>query len=149
MGYQILQDDPDEYEVIEYPSFADERALHRLLVRASTSIVPQAQKEELCKKWGWDVEEACSEEVTGHVQYHLELAQVIFKDADGITGADTGQLRPGKIQEARMDFIRGCQGRSGGLDSASQQGLMQAMRSLLGQSEATTGTEVGASTETR
>lgn len=147
MGYQILQDDPTEYEVIEYPSFADERALHRLLVRASTSIVPQAQKEELCEKWDWDAEEACSEEVTGHIQYHLELAQVIFKDADGITGADTGQLRPGKIQEARMDFIQGCQGRSSGQGSASQQGLMQAMKSLLDRSNLTSETEPN--TETR
>jgi hypothetical protein len=149
MGYQILQDDPTEYEVIEYPSFADERALHRLLVQTDTAIVPQAQKEELCEKWGWDVEEACSEEITDYVDYHVELTRVILKDADGITKDRADQLRPGKIQEARMDFIEGCQGRSGGLDSASRQGLMQAMRSLLGQSEVTTGTEAGASTETR
>lgn len=147
MGYQILQDDPTEYEVIEYPSFADERALHRLLVRAGTSIVPQAQKEELCEKWGWEPDKACSEEVTGHIQYHLELAKVILKGADDLTQDDADRLRPGKIQEARMDFIQGCQGRSGGQGGASQQGLMQVMKSLLGQSNLTSETE--ANTEMR
>jgi hypothetical protein len=140
MGYQILQGDPTEYEVIEYPSFADERAFSRLLVKTDKAIVPRDQKEELCGKWGWDPETACSQDVVGYVDYHLELAKTILKDADGLTQDDADKLRPGKIQEARMDFIHGCQGRSDGQGSGSPQGLMAAMRSLLAQNGTQTAT---------
>jgi len=98
MGYQILQGDPTEYEVIEYPSFADEREFSRLLVKTDEAIVARDQKEELCEKWGWDPETACSEEVVGYVDYHLELAKTILKDAGGLTDEDAERLRPGKIQ---------------------------------------------------
>ena len=135
MGYQILQGDPTEYEVIEYPSFADEREFSRLLVKTDEAIVARDQKEELCEKWGWDPETACSEEVVGYVAYHLELAKTILKDAGGLTDEDAERLRPGKIQEARMDFIQGCHGRSDGQGSGSPRGLMAAMRSLLAEGE--------------
>jgi len=140
MGYQILQGDPTEYEVIEYPSFADEREFSRLLVKTDEAIVARDQKEELCEKWGWDPETACSEEVVGYVDYHLELAKTILKDAGGLTDEDAERLRPGKIQEARMDFIQGCHGRSDGQGSGSPRGLMAAMRSLLAQGETQTAT---------
>jgi hypothetical protein len=144
MGYQILQGDPTEYEVIEYPSFADERAFTRLLLRTDTNIVSQQEKEDLCKKWAWDPEEVCSEGVSGYVEYHLQLAKTILQGTDSLTREDAEHLRPGKLQEARVDFIQGCQGRSDGQGSGSPQGLMAAMRSLLGQNEtqtATTGTD--------
>jgi len=140
MGYQILQGDPTEYEVIEYPSFADERAFTRLLLRTDTNIVSQQEKEELCKKWAWEPEEACSEEVSGYVDYHLELARTILQGTDDLTREDAEHLRPGKLQEARVDFIQGCQGKNDGQGSGSPQGLMAAMRSLLGQSETQTAT---------
>jgi len=140
MGYQILQGDPTEYEVIEYPSFADEREFSRLLVKTDEAIVPRDQKEELCEKWGWDPETACSQDVVGYVDYHLELAKTVLKDADGLTQNDADKLRPGKIQEARMDFIQGCQGKNGGQGSGSPQGLMAAMRSLLAQNGTQTAT---------
>lgn len=140
MGYQILQGDPTEYEVIKYPSFANEREFSRLLVKTDEAIVPRDKKEELCEKWGWDPETACAEDVVGYVDYHLELAKSIFKDAEGLTEEDAERLRPGKIQEARMDFIQGCQGRSDAQANASPQGLMTAMRSLLAQGETQTAT---------
>jgi hypothetical protein len=138
MGYQILQGDPTEYEVIEYPSFADEREFSRLLVNTDEAIVPRDQKEELCEKWGWDPETACSQDIVGYVDYHLELAKTILKGTDSLTQDDADQLRPGKIQEARMDFIQGCHGRSDGQANGSAQGLMAAMRSLLARSETQT-----------
>jgi hypothetical protein len=140
MGYQILQGDPTEYEVIEYPSFADERAFTRLLLRTDTTIVSEQEKEELCQKWAWDSEEVCTEDVSGYVDYHLELAKTILKGTDSLTQEDAERLRPGKLQEARVDFIQGCQGRSDAQGSGSPQGLMAAMRSLLGQNETQTAT---------
>lgn len=147
MGYQILQGDPTEYEVIEYPSFADEREFSRLLVKTDEAIVSRPQKKNLCEKWGWDVEEVCSEKVSGYVQYHAKLAQIIFQDAPQLSQGDADQLLPGKIQEARADFTQGCRGRSVGQDSGFRQDLMAAMKSLLAQNSQTSKTEA-ATTET-
>jgi hypothetical protein len=146
MGYQILSGDPKEYSVPEYPSFADERALNRLLVQAATNIVSQAQKEDICEKWGWEAEEVCCEEVTGHVEYHLELARVIFEGGDELAKDDAERLQPGKIQEARADFIQGCQGRSDELAGASMQGVQRMVQSLLGRSNTSSETESKATT---
>jgi len=54
-------------------------------------------------------------------------------------------MRPGLVQEARADFIEGCQGRTGEQPDASMQGL-KAMASLLGQNGQTTETESEATT---
>jgi len=147
MGYQILQGDPTQYEVIEYPSFADEREFSRLLVNTGEAIVSRQQKENLCEKWGWDAEEVCSEEVNGYVEYHAKLAQVIFQAPPQLSQDDADQLLPGKIQEARADFTQGCRGRSVGQDGGFSQDLMAAMKSLLAQNSQTSKMEA-ATTET-
>jgi len=126
-------------EVVEYPSFADERAFHRLLVSASTDLVDEEAKDRICEKWGWDEAEK-SEDVDGYIEYHMRVAEVIFKDGERIQNYDRDQIRPGAIQDARVDFIKGCQGRQNGPQGDSTQAL-QMMASLLaqnGMSKATT-----------
>lgn len=149
MSYQILQDSTKEFSVPEYPTLSDERAFNRLLVKAGTRIVPQPQKEDICDKWGWDLEGVCSEEVSGHVEYHLELARVIFENGDELTEDDAESLQAGKIQEARTDFIQGCQGREPAQDGSSMQDAMSAVQSLIGQNGASTETESSPSTAGR
>jgi len=130
-SYQIVQGDPTEYSVPEYPSFADEKRFHRLLVRADERIVPPDQKEQICEKWGWG-EEAIREEVKGYQEYNQALVEVIFEQE---VTADPDRLRPGAIQDARMDFIQGCQGRSDGQENSSLGDLMTAVASLAAQDE--------------
>jgi len=119
--------------VKEYPSFADERAFHRLLVSASTDLVADQVKDRICEKWSWDQEEK-SEDVSGYIEYHMQVAEVIFKNGERIRNYDRSQIRPGAIQDARVDFIKGCQGRQNEQQGGSMQAL-QAMASLLGQNE--------------
>lgn len=149
MTYQIIQGSGKEFTVPEYPTLADERAFNRLLVKAGTRIVPQSQKEDICDKWGWDPEEVCSEEVSGHVEYHLELARVIFENGDELTEGDADNLKAGKVQEARTDFIQGCQGREPAQDGSSMQDALNAVRSLIGQREANSETTSSPSTGKR
>jgi len=125
-------------EVVQYPSFADERAFHRLLVSASTDLVEEKVKDRICEKWGWDEEEK-SEDVEGYIEYHMRVAEIVFQDGERIRKYDRDQIRPGAIQDARVDFIKGCQGRQSEQQNGSMQAL-QVMASLLGQNGATRAT---------
>jgi len=144
MGYQIVDGDPTEYEVIEYPSFKDERAFHQLLVQVDEWIFSREQKERVCKKWNWDPDEVIEETVGGYVDYHLALANVVFQGEVDVSDKD--RLRPGLIQEAREDFIDGCRGKSGGQSPDLSEGLMRMAESLLAQSDTSLETATEAST---
>lgn len=147
--YQIVNGSGAEFTVPEYPTLADERAFNRLLVKTADRIVPESQKEDICEKWGWDAKEVCTAEVSDHLEYHLELARVIFENGDELAQGDADQLLAGKIQEARADFIQGCQGRSDGPGASSMQALMSAVRSLIGPNGATSETTNSPSTDGR
>jgi len=136
--YQPIAGADVSMTVVEYPSFADERALHRLLVSASTDIVNEETKDRICEKWGWSEAEK-SEDVEGYINYHMQVAEVVFQGGERIQNYDRDQIRPGAIQDARADFISGCQGRQNGPQNGSMQAL-QALASLLGQSEVTKAT---------
>jgi len=136
--YQPIAGADVSMEVIEYPSFADERAFHRLLVSASTDIVDEQAKDRICEKWGWDKAEQ-SEDVGGYIEYHMRVAEIVFEEGERIWEYDLDQIRPGAIQDARVDFIKGCQGRQSEQQNGSMQAL-QVMASLLGQNEATRAT---------
>jgi len=138
--YQVVKGSDVEFTVPEYPTLAEERAFNRLLAKTADRIVPESQKEEICEKWGWDAEEVCTGEVADHLKYHLELARVIFENGNELTQGDADQLLVGKIQEARADFIQGCQGRSDGQGAFSMQALMSTVRSLIGPNAATSET---------
>jgi len=142
-SYQPISGSGKTFTVPEHPSFADERAFHRLLVSASEQIVPREQKERICEKWGWDPEVECTEEVTGYVEYHLELARVVFEGRGGIPEDHADKVKPGVIQEARVDFIEGCQGRQSEQPS-DWSGALQALATSLtgpGDTSTTTGTD--------
>ena len=136
--YQPISGADVSMEVVEYPSFADERAFHRLLVSASTDLVDDQVKDRICEKWGWDEAEKTGD-VQGYIDYHLEVAEIVFEDGGRIRNYDRENIRPGAIQDARADFIRGCQGRQSEQQGGSMQAL-QAMASLLGQNGATKAT---------
>jgi len=140
--YQPISGADVAMEVVEYPSFADERAFHRLLVSTSTDIVGEDAKDRICEKWGWDKAEQ-SEDVEGYIEYHMRVAEIVFQDGERIRNYDRDQIRPGAIQDARVDFIQGCQGRQNEPQNGSTQAL-EMMASLLAQngtSKATTGSD--------
>lgn len=136
-SYQILSGDDTEYEVPEYPSFADERELHRLLMRTDPSIAP-ANREQLRETHGWE-EGEFEVDITGRIEYHIELAKVVLEDASHLSAEEQGdRLRPGAVQDAREDFIQGCNGRSGGPGGSLMQALQAMEKSLSGPNGATT-----------
>jgi len=129
--YQPIAGADVSMQVVDYPSFADERAFHRLLVSASTDLVDESTKDRICEKWAWD-EAKKSEDVKGYIEYHMRVAEVVFQNGGRIRNYDRDQIRPGAIQDARADFIEGCQGRQSAPQSDSMQAL-RAMASLLAQ----------------
>jgi len=140
MGYKILANHERQFEVIEYPTHAQERAFNRLLVQSADHLVVESEKKRLCDKWGWEPDETMTGEITTRGEYHLELARLIFKDGDELDESAIDNMKPGKVQEARMDFIEGCEGKND--EQAVSSKLVQEMvRSLLGQNEAITETD--------
>lgn len=148
-SYQPISGSGKSFTVPEHPSFADERAFHRLLLSASEQIVPREQKERICEKWGWDPEVECTEEVDGYVEYHLELARVVFEDGDAVPADKADRLKPGVIQEARVDFIEGCQGRQSEQPSDWSGALQALAASLTGQGDTSSTTETARPTAGR
>ena len=137
--YQPISGADVAMKVLEYPSFADERAFHRLLVSTSTDIVGEDAKNRICEKWGWDKAEK-SEDVEGYIEYHMRVAEIVFQDGERIRNYDRDQIRPGAIQDARVDFIQGCQGRQSEQHGGSAQDFKKVLSLLAqnGMSKATT-----------
>jgi len=162
MPYQILADTDREFEVVEYPTHRQEKELHELFRKTADVIVSRQTKERVCDRWGWYDEVGTKEEgterdysdyITGEVtdqgEYHLRLAKIIFEDAEDLSSSDVLDMRPGLVQEARVDFIGGCQGRSGAPDASSTEELQRLMTSLLAQNGPTTTTTSPPSTAER
>lgn len=163
MSYKILAGSDEEFEVIEYPTHADERRFNRLLTKTTDALVSRQTKERVCDKWGWyeevevedeDKEEETvrvyedyiTDEVTDQGEYHLRLAKIIFEDAEGLSEDDIDHLRGGLIQEARVDFIEGCEGRSEERVKRSSAEALTQVLSRLGLNGQTTETETSPST---
>jgi hypothetical protein len=157
MPYQILVGTDREFEVVEYPTHRQEKELHELFRKTTDAIVSRQTKERVCDRWGWydqeDGERVYDDYITGEVtdqgEYHLRLAKVIFEDAEDLSSSDVLDMRPGLVQEARVDFIAGCQGRSGTPDASSTEALQATIQSLLAQSGPTTTTTSPPSTAER
>jgi hypothetical protein len=138
MSYQILAGTDREFEVVEYPTHRQEQKLHELFRKSADAIVNRQTKEAVCDRWGWYDEEDggriyddyITDEVTGRGEYHLRLAKIIFEDAEDLSSSDVLNMRPGLVQEARADFIAGCQGRNDGQPGSSTQGLREMIESL-------------------
>jgi len=148
MPYQPISGSSQTCRVPQHPSFADEKEFHRLLVSASTEIVPSDQKEQICEKWRWDPDVECTEEVSGYIDYHRALARVVFEDIS-LEGVDPERLRPGVIQEARQDFIAGCRGRTNEPGGGWSEALQSLVTSLTGPSDTDTTTETSPPTAGR
>lgn len=96
-------------------------------------VVSDEEKKMVCDSYGWDVEDACTDELTFQ-ETACQLAVALFTD---VTETPIDDLRPGEVFEAMRSFLSQAQGGEENGDGAAT-ALSQVLGALNGQTTANT-----------